>query len=303
MNLSYSNCRLCPRECGADRDNGQLGFCRATVQPRVALADLHHWEEPCLSGTRGSGTVFFSHCNLGCIFCQNAPVSSGEIGQEVSNDRLADIFLSLQAKGAHNINLVTPSHYAPDILKALDIAKSKGLRLPIVYNCGGYENLPTLTALDGYVDVFLPDLKYATAETSRGCAGIDNYFYVATKAILRMAKMIGECRFDDDGIMQRGLIVRHLVLPGRVEESKTILDWIRDELPEWVTVSLMGQYMPVSRAAGHPEFGRKLRRKEYQEVVDHLLDSGLENGYCQEWGAADKKFVPEFILKGVKTDA
>lgn len=298
--MTYSNCRLCPRECGVNRISGQFGFCGAPAQPLAALADLHHWEEPCLSGTRGSGAVFFSHCNLGCIFCQNDPVSNGKVGQGVSAERLAEIYLNLQEKGAHNINLVTASHFLPDVLISLDIAKSNGLRLPVVYNCGGYESLSTVDALAGYVDIFLPDLKYVSPETSQACAGISDYFEAATRAIRQMATIIGECRFDDEEIMERGLIIRHLVLPGKAEESKAIIDFIRSELPEWVMVSLMGQYMPAGRAAGHPEYGRKLYKKEYQEVVDYLLDSGLENGYCQEWGAAEEKFVPDFDLRGVQ---
>jgi putative pyruvate formate lyase activating enzyme len=299
VSLSYTNCGLCPRNCGVDRNQNERGYCGAPAQAKVALANLHHWEEPCISGSRGSGTVFFSHCNLGCIFCQNAAVSQGEVGLPVTPTRLAQIFLELQEKGAHNINLVTPTHYLPDLLTALTQAKSAGLTLPIVYNCSGYERREVIAAVADYIDIFLPDLKYATAETAKACANLDDYFQVATAAIRQMAALIGECRFDENGLMTRGLIVRHLVLPGKTGESKTILRWIKDNLPDWVMVSLMGQYLPVGRAVVHPEYGRKLTKKEYQTVVDYLLESGLENGYCQEWGAADDRFIPNFDLRGV----
>jgi putative pyruvate formate lyase activating enzyme len=221
------------------------------------------------------------------------------VGKPVTPERLAQIFLELQSKGAHNINLVTATHYLPDLLTALDMAKSKGLSLPIVYNCSGYERLEVIDALADYVQVFLPDFKYATAETAMACANLSDYFEVTAEAVKRMAEVVGECRFDDEGLIKRGLIIRHLVLPGKTDESKTILRWIKESLPEWVMVSLMGQYLPMGRAVGHPDYGRKLRKKEYEAVVDYLLESGLENGYCQEWGAAEEKFIPKFDLRGV----
>jgi putative pyruvate formate lyase activating enzyme len=226
-------------------------------------------------------------------------LSSGEVGLPVTPERLARIFLHLQEKGAHNINLVTATHYLPDVLKAIDQARVEGLSLPIVYNCSGYEHPEAIDALSDYIDIFLPDFKYATAETARACARLNDYFEVTAAAIKQMAAVIGECRLDNDGMMQRGLIVRHLVLPGKAEESKTILRWIKDNLPEWVMVSLMGQYLPMGRAVGDPIYGRKLRKKEYEAVVDYLLDLGLENGYVQEWGAALERFIPNFDLRGV----
>lgn len=297
--MNYHNCRLCPRNCGADRDQGQLGFCGAGQSLRIARAALHHWEEPCLSGTKGSGTVFFSFCNLRCIFCQNYGVSRGQIGRETSLERLAEIFLELQAQGAHNLNLVTPTHYLPEIIPAIKLAKAKGCHLPVVYNSGGYESLETLETLSEVVDVFLPDLKFASRETAGGLAQAPDYFQAATAAIKRMAELAGKCDFDENGIIKRGLIIRHLVLPGKVEESRAILKWIKEELPEWVMVSLMGQYLPQGAAINHPLLGRKLKAAEYDAVVDYLFQLGLENGYIQELSAACDEFIPEFDLTGV----
>lgn len=297
--MDYCHCTLCPRQCGVDRTTGVKGYCGASATLRVARAALHFWEEPCISGERGSGTVFFTHCGLGCIFCQNEQLSRGVIGQEVSPRHLAEIFLNLQAQGAHNINLVTGAHYTPSLLEACQIAKAQGLRLPIVYNSSGYESIATLEALAEIVDIFLPDLKFTTMETGRNLANAPNYFAVATRAIRRMAELTGESRWNTDGTLARGLLVRHLILPGMVEESKTILHWIRDELPQWVMVSLMGQYLPVGRAIAHPTLNRRLRKKEYETVLTTLWDLGLENGYVQELSAAKSEYIPNFDLTGV----
>ncbi|MGE5606405.1 MAG: radical SAM protein [Bacteroidota bacterium] len=297
--MNYQNCGLCPRKCGANRSKGQLGYCKADNSVRLARAALHHWEEPCISGTKGSGTVFFSFCNLGCLFCQNYMVSRGKAGRIVSRERLAQIFLEIQSQGAHNLNLVTPTHYLPDIIFALNLAKTKGFNLPVVYNSGGYESLETLETLQGMVDIFLPDLKFASLATAKEFANAPDYFQVATSAIRRMVKLIGNCEFDPEGLMKRGVIVRHLVLPGKIEESRTILKWIKNELPEWVMVSLMGQYLPIGQAVNHPKLGRKLTANEYEKVVAYLDELGLENGYVQELSAATEEFIPEFDLTGV----
>ena len=297
--MNYQHCELCPRKCGANRSDSQLGYCRADNLVRLARAALHYWEEPCISGTKGSGTVFFSFCNLGCLFCQNYRVSRGKVSQVVSRGRLAAIFLELQNQGAHNLNLVTPTHYLPDIIPALNLAKEKGFNLPVVYNSGGYESLETLEALGEIVDVFLPDLKFASATTAKELANAPDYFPVATSAIKQMAQLIGSCEFDQEGLVKRGLIVRHLVLPGKLEESRTILKWIKNELPEWVMVSLMGQYLPVGKAVNHPQLGRKLTTAEYGEIVDYLEKIGLENGYVQELSSASDVFIPKFDLTGV----
>lgn len=297
--LDYRSCTLCPRACGVDRTKDETGYCGATAVVRVARAALHHWEEPCISGERGSGTVFFSHCGLGCIFCQNESVSSGTIGQPVSIERLSEIFLNLQRQGAHNINLVTGSHYAPGILEALALAKLRGLRVPVVYNSGGYESIATLDLLAKAIDIFLPDLKFASSETAERLASAPNYFAAATAAILHMAELVGKPRWAKDGTLERGLIVRHLVLPGKIGESQAILRWIRDNLPDWVLISLMGQYLPIGRAVGHPELGRKLRKKEYESVLETLWKLGLDNGYVQELSAAKHSYIPDFDLSGI----
>lgn len=297
--MNYQNCKLCPHQCGVDRTNGDLGLCGADKLVRIARAALHQWEEPCISGTNGSGTVFFSFCNLRCIFCQNFTLSRGEIGREVTRTRLTEIFLGLQSQGAHNLNLVTPTHYLPDIVPAIKIAKAKGFNLPVVYNSGGYESLETLETLREVVDVFLPDLKFASITTAKELSDAPDYFEVATVAIRRMAELAGCCEINNDGLIRRGLIVRHLVLPGKTAESRTILKWIKDELPKWAMVSLMGQYLPVGDVLGHSQLGRSLKPQEYESVVEYLYELGLENGYVQELGAASAKYIPVFDLTGV----
>lgn len=297
--MNYQNCKLCPRECGVDRNHGELGFCGADKTIRIARAALHQWEEPCISGTNGSGTVFFSSCNLGCVFCQNYMVSRGKIGRVVSREHLTEIFLDLQNQGAHNLNLVTPTHYLPDIIPALKMAKEEGFNLPVVYNSGGYESLETLESLHDVVDVFLPDLKFASVSSGKELANAPDYFKVATAAIRRMSKLAGSCEIDNNGLIRRGLIVRHLVLPGKMEESRTILKWVKDELPEWVMVSLMGQYLPAGDSVRDPQLGRSLKPQEYESVLEYLYELGLENGYVQELSAASTKYIPVFDLTGV----
>lgn len=292
-------CRLCPRACGVKRSQADLGFCGADRQVRVARAALHQWEEPCISGSKGSGTVFFSFCNLRCKFCQNYPVSRGQVGRAVSQERLAGIFLELQRQGAHNLNLVTPTHYLQEIIPALESAKASGFNLPVIYNTGGYECVETLETLRGVVDVFLPDLKFATEETAKALANAADYFQVATAAIRKMAELAGGCSFTPDGLMTRGLIVRHLVLPGKTAESRIVLKWIKDELPQWVMVSLMGQYIPQGEVVGDDPLGRSLTQQEYDSVVEYLLELGLENGYVQELSSASDEFIPAFDLTGV----
>jgi putative pyruvate formate lyase activating enzyme len=297
--MNYQNCRLCPRECGVDRTSGAIGICRAGQHPRVARAALHHWEEPCISGINGSGTVFFSFCSLGCTFCQNYKVSRGHTGKVVSRDRLTEIFLDLQSQGAHNLNLVTATHFLPDIIPALMKAKERGFVLPVIYNSGGYESLKTLDILKEVVDVFLPDLKFASTATSKELANAPDYFPRATIAIKKMAQLAGTCVFNEKGLITRGLIIRHLVLPGRSGESLTILKWIKKELPEWVLVSLMGQYLPAGDALNHSQLGRKVKPSEYDTVVEYLYELGLENGYVQELSAASPEYIPDFDLTGV----
>lgn len=260
---------------------------------------MHQWEEPCISGVRGSGTVFFSHCNLRCVFCQNYVISQQGFGKVVSVERLAQIFLEQQAKGAHNVNLVTPTPYIPQIVTALDIAAELGLRLPVVYNTNAYENIEALELLRGRVNVFLPDLKYYDDSLARAYSNAPDYFRVATAAITKMVELAGRPVFDPDGIMQRGVIVRHLVLPGHVQDSLKVLRWIASELKGEVLVSVMAQYVPMHRALGYPQLARTLSREEYELVIDELCSLDLEDGYVQELDSADASYTPSWDLEGV----
>lgn len=294
-----SSCTLCPRSCKVNRLQGELGFCRAGAETKIARAALHHWEEPPISGTRGSGTVFFSHCNLRCIFCQNHPISQGGYGKEVSVETLAHIFLNLQTEGAHNINLVSPTHYIPQIVEALRLAKKLGLFLPVVYNSNGYESVEAVRSLEGLIDVYLPDLKYAGDDASLLYSSAPGYFAAATAAIREMFRQVGEPVFAEDGLIRRGLIIRHLILPGRVKEAKKVLSWIKENLPPGVYVSLMAQYFPTHRAIDCPQINRRITKREYQAVIEYFFSLGLENAFIQELTAAREKYVPPFDLTGV----
>jgi len=303
MTARLSPCFLCPRECGARRSEGEKGVCGAGDRIRVARLALHAWEEPCISGTRGSGTVFFSGCNLRCIYCQNAKISWEGFGVEMTPAELAGGMLRLQEAGAHNINLVTAAPYAPLVVEALDIARAKGLHLPVVYNTSAYEKVETLRLLKGYVDVYLPDLKYAFEETARRLSGAPDYFAVATAAIYEMLEQVGgEPVFDGAGLMERGLIVRHLVLPGHLPETRAVLTWIRDHLPRTVPVSLMAQYLPCHKARHFPPLDRRLTEAEYNLALATFFDLGLENGWAQELSAADAEFIPAFDLTGCQEE-
>jgi putative pyruvate formate lyase activating enzyme len=263
--------------------------------PVVAKAYLHMWEEPCISGTRGSGTVFFSGCNLKCIFCQNHEISHEGIGREITSKELADIFLSLRDKGAHNINLVTPSHFIPAILEALEMAKRKPapLDIPIVYNTNGYDSIECLQMLEGSIDIYLPDLKYVGTETSMEYSKAKDYFEKASQAILEMYRQVGAPLFDKDGILQRGVIIRHLVLPGHTNDTLRVLDWIRESLPDDVYVSLMSQYIPCHLACSHKVIGRRLTRYEHEKVLNKFVKLGF-NGFVQERDAASTQYIPDF---------
>lgn len=280
-----------------NRQAGQKGFCKAGWFPRVALADLHFWEEPCISGTRGSGAVFFSRCNLSCVFCQNYRISQPggvETGQEMGPAKLKDLFFILRERGAHNINVVSPTHHAAVISEALRLAKEEGIGIPFVYNSNGYDSPETLRMMDGLVDVYLPDLKYRSDDLAMRYSSAPSYFRHAAAALLEMARQTGPVVLDSEGIIRRGLIVRHLVLPGHVEDSKAVLRWIKENLPEGTFVSVMAQYYPVHKAWEFPELSRKLTRKEYEEVVDECLRIGLENGYFQDLSSACPEYTPDF---------
>ncbi|WP_156272921.1 radical SAM protein [Neomoorella glycerini] len=288
------HCNLCPRACGVNRLAGERGFCRAGARPKVARAILHHWEEPCLSGSRGSGTVFFSHCNLRCIFCQNYRISWQGRGQEMAVESLAALFLALQAQGAHNINLVSPTPYSPFLVPALREARKQGLQIPVVYNCNAYESIASLRSLEGLVDIYLPDLKYPDPEPAGRYSHAPDYFNVATAAILEMQRQVGTLVLDDDGLARRGLLIRHLVLPGQARAACRVLEWIKATLPRETHISLMAQYVPVWQAGRCPEINRKLTAAEYETVLDYFENLGFENGYYQELEAATTAYIPDF---------
>lgn len=287
-------CTLCPRECKVNRNEGQLGRCRAGKNIKIALSNLHYYEEPCISGKNGSGTVFFTGCNLSCKFCQNYKVSQEFLGYEITIEDLANEFLKLQNAGAHNINLVTAFAYVPMIVEVLDIAKSKGLNIPLVYNTSGYESLDTLKILDGYIDVYLPDLKYAYDELSKDLSDVNNYFEIAKNAIKEMKRQVGNPVFDENGMIQKGLIVRHLVLPNHLQNSKKVLKWIRDNLGAETYVSVMAQYFPSYKANETEDVNRKLSEEEYKEIENYFYRLSLKNGYMQEIEEDEAKYVPNF---------
>ena len=292
-------CRLCPRNCRVDRSNGQRGFCGAGALVRVGRAALHMWEEPCISGENGSGTVFFSYCTLQCVYCQNAQISQGHSGKEITVERLAEIFLELQQQGANNINLVTPTHYLPQITTALEIARNNGLRLPIVYNTSGYEKPEMIQKLEGYVDVYLPDFKYYSADAARRYSAAPDYIEVAKQALDVMVRQVGKPQFDDDGIMTKGVIVRHLILPGRYEESKQLLAYLHQQYGNDIYISLMNQYTPFAQVKNYPELNCKIPQKVYEQIIDYAVELGIENGFIQEEGTAEESFIPNFDGQGV----
>jgi len=286
-------CSICPRECNADRENGRLGFCLCDDKIRVAKVMLHHWEEPVISGKNGSGAIFFSGCPLKCVFCQNQGISQRTKGKSVSENELSDIMLDLQEKGAHNINLVTPTHFVPQIIKSLDIAKPK-LKIPVVYNTSGYEKVETLRMLDGYVDIYLPDFKYYSSELSSKYSKAPDYFEVASKALLEMHRQVGKVVLDENGIMQKGMIVRHLVLPSCRKDSIKVLEELAKLLPVTdIKLSLMSQYTPEFAPIEYPELSRRITTFEYNSVLDKALELGFD-GFFQEKTSATKKYTPEF---------
>ena len=286
-------CTICPHECGINRTK-QSGRCKSTDKIKIALYSTHNFEEPCISGEKGSGTIFFSNCNMNCIYCQNYEISQQEKGKEITIEELADIMLKQQENGVENINLVTPTSYALHIIEAIKIAKNKGLRIPIVYNTNGYENVETLRLLEGYIDIYLPDLKYYFNELGQKYSNVNNYFEVAAKAIQEMYRQVGVPQLNHDGIMQKGLIIRHLVLPNNIENSKKVLKWIKKNIDNDVYVSIMAQYFPTYKAKNVDELSRKLTKQEYEEIENYLYDLNLENGYIQELGEHEEEYVPKW---------
>lgn len=296
---SLKNCTLCPRECGADRQAGQIGVCGAGKEIIAARAGLHMWEEPCISGEKGSGTVFFSGCSLRCIFCQNREIARMNAGKEITIERLSEIFLELQQKGAANINLVTACHYVPQVITALEKAKSKGLTLPIVYNSGGYEKVETLKMLEGYIDIYLPDYKYTDPTLAKNFSSAPNYPEIALNAIKEMVRQTGECEFGEDGYLQKGTIVRHLILPAHTHQSKEVLSLLYKTFGDEIYISIMNQYTPLHPIPTYPELNRRVTTREYEKVLAHALTLGITNAFIQEGGTASESFVPEFDSRGI----
>ena len=285
-------CEICPHKCGINRTNHQIGRCKAKDTVKVAMASVHHFEEPCISGKNGSGTVFFFFFNLSCAFCQNYEISQLGYGKEITIERLAEIFLEEQEKGVNNINLVTPTSYAVQIIEAIKIAKKKGLKIPMIYNTNGYENIETIKLLDGYIDVYLPDLKYAEDDLAKRYSKIDNYFEITTMAIQEMYHQVGKIELDEKGIIKKGIMVRHLILPNHTENTKKVLDWIDKKLPKDIYISIMAQYFPTYQAKKINDLNRKLTKKEYQIVENYLFSLNLENGFMQEIGENEENYVP-----------
>lgn len=287
------SCILCPRVCKIDRTTGQTGYCKADDRIKIAKAYLHMWEEPPISATNGSGTVFFSHCNMGCVFCQNYKISSLHQGKYVSINELCDIFLNLQDKNAHNINLVTPTHYIPQIADAIIMAKAKGLHIPIVYNCGGYESVEALKVLDGLIDIYMPDMKYYDDKYAIKYSNAPHYFEYAKKAISEMYRQVGKNEFDKD-IMIRGVIVRHMMLPGLLFDSKRIIDYLYNEYKDNIYISIMSQYTPMPNVKNYPEINRAVPKEYYSSLIDYAAELGIKNAFIQGEDAVGESFIPDF---------
>lgn len=295
----YENCLLCPRKCGINRSTGQTGVCGVSSEIKVARAALHYWEEPCISGKRGSGAVFFSGCSLHCVFCQNREISDGKAGKVISKERLSDIFMELADKGANNINLVTPGQYIPDIVWAVNDAKSRGMKLPIIYNTSGYENVTELKLLEGIVDVYLPDFKYMDSTLSAMYSRAKDYPSVAKQALSEMVRQQPDVVIDDaTGLIQKGVIVRQLLLPGHVNDAKAVLKYLYDTYHDHVYISMMSQFTPIA-LKDYPEINRKVTRREYERLVDYALEIGITNAFIQEGDVAKDSFIPAFDCEGV----
>jgi len=295
----YENCLLCPRKCGINRRTGQTGVCGVSSEIKVARAALHYWEEPCISGKRGSGAVFFSGCSLHCVFCQNREISDGKAGKVISKERLSDIFMELADKGANNINLVTPGQYIPDIVWAVNDAKSRGMKLPIIYNTSGYENVTELKLLEGIVDVYLPDFKYMDSTLSARYSRAKDYPSVAKQALSEMVRQQPDVVIDDaTGLIQKGVIVRQLLLPGHVNDAKVVLKYLYDTYHDHVYISMMSQFTPIA-LKDYPEINRTVTRREYERLVDYALEIGITNAFIQEGDVAKDSFIPAFDCEGV----
>lgn len=278
---------------------GQKGYCHESAQLVVGRAALHHWEEPCISGTKGSGAVFFSGCTMGCVFCQNYHLAHGEMGKEISSSRLSEIFLELQEQGAHNINLVTPTHFTYQIIEAIQKTRENGLKIPIVYNCSGYEKVETLKKLEGLINVYLPDFKYVSEELALKYSRAPHYFEYASAALKEMVRQTGPVVFDSEGMIQKGVVVRHLLLPGQLMDSKAVVKYLLSTYQDQIWISLMNQYTPLEQVSNYPELNRKVTRKAYNRLIDYAIELGLENGFVQEGETAEESFIPLFNGEGV----
>lgn len=294
MEELLKSCELCPRKCNINRNKGKIGFCRVGINPKIALITLHKFEEPCISGQTGSGTVFFSGCNLNCKYCQNYKISQELNGKEITVQELANEFLRLQKEGANNINLVTGFAFVPQIIESIKIAKQQGLKIPIIYNTSGYESIETLKMLEGYIDIYLPDLKYYYNELGKKLSNVSNYFETATVAIKEMIRQVGEPKLDQYGLIKKGVIIRHLVLPNHIQNSKMILKWIKENINNKVYLSVMAQYFPTYKAFEFEDINRKLSKEEFNEIEDYIYNLNLRNGYIQFLEENEEQYVPEF---------
>lgn len=299
MNELLNSCTLCPRNCKVNRNNNEIGFCGMTNQLMVARASLHYWEEPIISGEKGSGTVFFSGCNLKCVFCQNYQISNNNFGKPISIHRLSEIFLELQEKGANNINLVTPTHFVPLVIEALKIAKAKGLDIPIVYNSSGYENVETIKLLKGYIDIYLPDFKYYDNKYANKYSKCNNYFEAVTSSLDEMINQVGTPQINEESILIKGVIVRHMMIPGLLDDSKKIIHYLVDNYNDDIFISIMNQYTPTNNLTNYQEINQTVNDKDYDELINYAIDLGIKNGFMQEGETQKTSFIPEFDTTGV----
>jgi len=290
-------CTLCPHMCKVNRRDKKIGRCKASEKIKIALVSTHEYEEPCISKLHGSGTIFFSNCNLKCVFCQNYKISSEGLGKEYSIEELADIMLKQQEKGVNNINLVTPTIYAYQIVQAIKRAKEKGLNIPVIYNSSGYETIETLKMLEGYIDVYLPDFKYYDNDIALKYSNVKEYFEYTTNAIKEMYRQVGNPEFDENGIIQKGVVIRHLILPSHVNQTKKVLNWVKENIGKEAYVSIMAQYFPCNKADKYEKINRKINKIELRMVENYLYNSGLENGYIQKLGKCEESYVPDFKNK------
>ena len=301
MSETKKGCTLCPRECNVDRATGEKGICGVSSKEIMgARANLHMWEEPCISGETGSGTVFFSGCPLRCVYCQNYDIAHNQQGTGVSVERLAEIFLELQEKGAANINLVTPTHYTIEIIRVIEMAREKGLRLPIIYNCSGYEKVETLKKLEGVVDIYLTDFKYMDSDMAKKYSKAPDYPVIAQAALEEMVRQQENPEFDECGMMKKGVIVRHLLLPGYLKNAKDVVKYVYETYGDKVYLSLMNQYTPLPQIEKFPEINRRVTEEEYEKLIDYAVELGVENGFVQEGETAEESFIPVFNNEGWK---